>query len=75
MRLFIGIRAGCAEYLAALMEQLHQAGRGRFTRPENLHITLKFLGEQSPSVVKKICAAIAEAGGEAFTLEIGRAHL
>jgi 2'-5' RNA ligase len=75
MRLFIGIKAGCAEYLAALQEQLKNAGRGRFTRPENLHITLKFLGEQPPSAVAGICEAIAEAGGEPFELEIGGARV
>ena len=75
MRLFIGIKAGCVEYLAGLQEQLRQAGRGRFTRPENLHITLKFLGEQPPSAVKGICAAIAEASGETLTLEIGGARI
>jgi 2'-5' RNA ligase len=75
MRLFIGIKIGCSEYLAALTEQLRQAGRGRFTRPENLHITLKFLGEQLPSSVKEICTAISDAGGEPFTLEIGGARI
>jgi len=75
MRLFIGIKAGCGEYLAALQEQLKRAGRGRFTRPENLHITLKFLGEHPPSAVAEICEAIAEAGGEPFELEIGGARV
>ena len=75
MRLFIGIKTGCGEYLATLQEQLKRAGRGRFTRPENLHITLKFLGEHPPAAVPEICAAIAEAGGEPFELEIGGARM
>lgn len=75
MRLFIGIKAGCPHYLAALQEQLKRVGRGRFTRPENLHITLKFLGEQPTSAVAGICEAIVEAGGEPFALEIGGARI
>ena len=49
MRLFIGLplapegRRQAADYMTAL----RKAGvRGNFTRPENLHVTLAFLGEQ-----------------------------
>lgn len=49
MRLFIGLplapegRRQAAEYMTVL----RKAGvRGSFTRPENLHVTLAFLGEQ-----------------------------
>jgi 2'-5' RNA ligase len=75
MRLFIGIRAGCREYIGALQEQLGHAGRGRFTRTDNLHITLRFLGELPTGAVPGLCAAIAEAGGGALTLEVGGARM
>jgi 2'-5' RNA ligase len=48
---------------------LKKAGKGSFTLPENLHITLKFLGEVSPSRLPGLRDAIAEACGSAFTLE------
>jgi 2'-5' RNA ligase len=75
MRLFIGIKTGCGEYLAALQDRMRKAGRGRFTHADNLHITVKFLGELPPSAVKGICEAITEAGGEPFKLEIGGARI
>ncbi len=75
MRLFIGIRAGCTDYLTALQDELRRLGRGRFTHADNLHITLRFLGELPPASVSGLCDAITEAGGEAFTLECGAAHM
>ncbi len=75
MRLFIGIKTGCEAHLAALQDALKKLGRGRFTHPDNLHITLKFLGELTPGKVPGLCAAISEAGGEPFVLEIGGAHM
>ena len=47
MRLFAGLELPAAwrRALAAAAAQLEQAGvRGRFTRPENYHLTLVFLG-------------------------------
>ncbi len=75
MRLFIGIKTGCEDYLTALQDELKTLGRGRFTHPDNLHITLKFLGEQPPNKIQGICEAIAEAGGEPFALEVGGARM
>lgn len=75
MRLFIGIKMGCKAYLTALQDRLKTLGRGRFTRPDNLHITLKFLGELPPDKVSGLCKAIAEAGGEKFMLEVGGARM
>jgi len=69
MRLFIGIRAGCGKYLGSLQQMLKKAGKGNLTLPENLHVTLKFLGEVSPSRLPVLHEAIAEAGGHAFSLE------
>jgi 2'-5' RNA ligase len=48
---------------------LKKAGNGNFTLPENLHITLKFLGEVSPSRLPELREAIVEAGGRAFSLD------
>lgn len=48
MRLFAGLELPAAwrRSLAAAAAQLERAGvRGRFTRPENFHLTLVFLGE------------------------------
>jgi RNA 2',3'-cyclic 3'-phosphodiesterase len=69
MRLFIGIRAGCEKYLGSLQQMLKKAGNGNFTLSENLHITLKFLGEVSPSRLGDLRSAITEADGSVFTLE------
>jgi len=69
MRLFIGIRAGCGKYLGSLQQMLKKAGKGNLTLPENLHITLKFLGEVSSSRLPILREAIAEAGGHTFLLE------
>ena len=75
MRLFIGIKTDCEEHLTALQDELKKLGRGRFTHPDNLHITLKFLGELPPGKVPGLCEAIAEADGEPFMLEIGGARM
>lgn len=75
MRLFIGIRAGCVKYLSSLQQMLKKAGSGNFTLTENLHITLKFLGEVPSSRLKDLREAIAEAGGSAFTLECQGMHM
>ena len=48
MRLFIALHLSAPEAEDALcraMEALRQHGSGRFTRPENLHLTLAFLGQ------------------------------
>ena len=75
MRIFIGIKAGCADYLTALQQQLKEKGRGNFTARDNLHITLKFLGEVAPQKVNAISDAITQAGGEAFSLTCGGLHV
>ena len=40
--------------------------RGNFTRTENFHLTLAFIGEEDP---KKVIAALTPLAGEAFTLK------
>lgn len=45
MRLFIGIKTGCDAYLCSLQQQLQEIGKGSFVDADNLHLTLRFLGE------------------------------
>ena len=48
MRLFIAIKMdeGMTEALSGYLDDMRVAGvRGNFTRPENIHITLAFIGE------------------------------
>lgn len=68
MRLFIGVKTGCEPQLAALSQELKKLGRGNFTREENLHMTLKFLGDVPPSKVGAVSDAIAHAKPGVFTL-------
>ena len=71
MRLFIAIRFS-REILDSLLraqEQLRRSGaRGNFSAPENLHLTLAFIGESSDTVTLR--RVIDRAAGEAFPLAI-----
>lgn len=70
MRLFIGIKTGCEQYLVSLQDELKKLGKGNFTLADNLHLTLKFLGEVPPFRVKDISEAMKQAAGEPFSLEV-----
>jgi 2'-5' RNA ligase len=70
MRLFIGIKTGCEDYLTALQDELKKCGRGNFTHSVNLHLTLKFLGETPPARVKEISDAMARVKAQPFALEL-----
>ncbi|ADY55344.1 2'-5' RNA ligase [Syntrophobotulus glycolicus DSM 8271] len=50
MRLFLAINfdAQTKEHILAVQGRLREAGRGSFSHPENLHLTLAFLGEVEP---------------------------
>jgi 2'-5' RNA ligase len=72
MRLFIALQLS-PEVKAVLLEAAGmlraQAHGGNFTRPENLHLTLAFIGEtQSVSAAR---AALDEAAGPAFSITVG----
>ena len=72
MRLFIAIHFSdeiCAVLLDAA-EQLRAASSGgNFTRPENLHLTLAFIGESNDLItIRRIMDRCA---GEAFPLAVG----
>ena len=69
MRLFIGIKTQCGRHLVMLQEKLRQNGHGRFTHPENLHITLKFLGEVPPVKIGQIQRAMTAVSAAPFRFE------
>jgi len=75
MRLFIGIGlpVSLAETLAHAAHTLIKAnerGRIRWTPPENLHLTLSFLGQVEPARLDGIEQALATLRSPAFHLEI-----
>lgn len=70
MRLFIGIKTGCDDYLISLQDELKKCGSGNFTLADNLHLTLKFLGETPPHLIKHIQEAMKRAAGEPLELEL-----
>lgn len=74
MRLFIGIKTGCENYLAALQEQLLARGHGRLTARDNLHLTLKFLGETPPHKFEEVCGAMAQLRGGPLSLRCLGVH-
>ena len=72
MRLFVAIRFSPAVRAVLLdaMDALRRQGQGTFTRPENLHLTLAFLGEvEDPAPVREALAAACTGG--AFSLTVG----
>ena len=68
MRLFVALEIPSAvrENLAALLKELRakephsEEKRVRWVRPENLHVTLKFIGETPPEKLDAIRAALRE---------------
>lgn len=66
MRLFVGIKTQCEDYLVSLQQKLR--GRGRLTDVDNLHITLKFLGEVHESRLGRIRDALSQIKAEPFAL-------
>jgi 2'-5' RNA ligase len=77
MRLFVGI-----EFPDAVLDALVQCQetlrgytqKGRFKRPENFHITLKFLGEVPDGDIAKLAGPLKNAadGLAPFNLSLGR---
>lgn len=61
MRCFVAIELpdSIRSRLADLQTQLQTLGRAvRWTRPEHIHLTLKFLGEIADTRVPEVCAAV-----------------
>jgi RNA 2',3'-cyclic 3'-phosphodiesterase len=67
VRLFVALEipASVRENLAALMKELSalekqsSVKKARWVRPENLHVTLKFIGETAPNKVDEIVAELS----------------
>jgi 2'-5' RNA ligase len=56
--------------LAALAAEVARETQGRPTAPENIHLTLAFLGEQPVSRMAPLCALAARVGGQHFALTL-----
>jgi 2'-5' RNA ligase len=73
MRLFVAINFN-KEIKSSLNENIEKlksyAIQGNFTRPENLHLTLVFLGEVFPDKVRSIKQAMDKVVAEPFVLII-----
>jgi 2'-5' RNA ligase len=64
IRLFIAVNCDDAtkNLLLSVQDNIKaQSFKGNFSRPENLHLTLAFLGETQEELVPAICAAIQAA--------------
>ncbi len=75
LRTFIGVDLGKAirDQAVALQEKLaHASGEVKWVEPENLHVTLLFLGEVVDREVLAICRAVSEvvAGQESFEMTV-----
>jgi len=75
MRCFLAIElpTDIREQLRALQERLGSLGRAvRWTRTEQIHVTLKFLGEVPEDKVPKICETALQIAGkfEPFELQV-----
>lgn len=66
MRLFIALEISGAlkNEILKLQENLKKHKRANYTREENLHITLAFLGETPMEKFADVCAAMNEAAAE-----------
>ena len=73
MRLFIAIELPeeVKQGIARVQDQLKRSGASAgWTRPEGIHLTLKFLGEVSDEKVQEIMAALAYAAQGTGTLNL-----
>lgn len=72
MRLFVALDIDDAirERIALFVEGVRNfAPDARWVKPESLHVTLKFIGEQPDSAVEPIKAALANAQGNAVKIQ------
>lgn len=58
------------ERLAGWTRAIHRAGGGRAMRPENVHLTLAFLGSTPPAVLPALSEAAQRVTPRSFTLRI-----
>ena len=71
MRVFIAIDLpkDIRDSIAAIYRDL-KGVRGKFVEPHNLHITLKFLGEQPPHTVNNVLKALSEITYKKFKVSV-----
>jgi 2'-5' RNA ligase len=75
MRLFIAVNFSdeVKSRLLKIQEQLKsQSSRGNFTRPENLHLTLAFLGETPETQLEKLYDILEGIQSSPFTIPFNR---
>ena len=75
MRTFVAVfpPPGLREEVLAKARRLSLRGRVRWSRPENVHLTLKFLGDVREEVLTSLCAALEEVCERHATFETGLA--
>lgn len=75
-RLFFALwpDAGVRERLAAYARAAQARCGGRMMRPQNLHLTLAFLGDTDPARLEALRAAAAKVVPQRFELEVDRAE-
>jgi 2'-5' RNA ligase len=76
MRLFVCVDLdGRADEVAAVQDRLRDASGLRFTDPEQVHVTLTFLGEvdesRLPALTHELAGAVDDAGVDPFTAVFG----
>ncbi|ETA81900.1 RNA 2',3'-cyclic phosphodiesterase [Youngiibacter fragilis] len=76
MRIFIGIDFGIRqkEAIRRVQDSLRKAAEGRFTRTDNIHLTLNFLGEVDKERLQQVFSVVDEAASvtKAFSLRLGK---
>jgi 2'-5' RNA ligase len=75
-RLFVSVDLdGLADAVRAVQQPLAEADGLGLTDPEQVHVTLKFLGDTDPdripTVVDELDAAVDDSGVDPFTAEFG----
>jgi RNA 2',3'-cyclic 3'-phosphodiesterase len=74
MRIFVGI--DLVSEVRLRIERFMEGVQGfapdaRWMRPESLHVTLKFIGEQSPETVEAITTRLRQVDGSGFEIRFG----
>lgn len=73
LRLFVAVKTGneIREKMSSLVALLKQSGAEvKWVKPENLHITLKFLGDVPLARLEEVKGALGQIRGSRFSLEI-----